>query len=186
MQYQYSGASNTTQDNLNGTFTFGTQQRAVQFVQPVYVSGPVLDSGWRSVHVYEKAHYFSAFAQDKWRFTKDLTVSLGLRYDLERIPLAEPDNPLVEKYPTDDNNIQPRVGSDLQPQRRQERRSRRIRPVLRQDSLRSDWRALHRRVQHLEHADVPGCRTQTSDPRNGQFPTDPFLVNGPTVNRDAR
>ena len=42
--------------------------------------------------------------------TPRLTLSLGLRYDLEIIPLAETDNPLVESYPVDKNNFQPRLG----------------------------------------------------------------------------
>lgn len=33
-----------------------------------------------------KAHYLGAFLQDKWRVNNHLTLSLGLRYDLERIP----------------------------------------------------------------------------------------------------
>lgn len=182
-QYEYSGASNTTQDNLNGTFTFGTSNAPFNSSNPftypdrfsIRVGGPLL--------VYEKAHYFSAFAQDKWRFTKDLTVSLGLRYDLERIPLAEPDNPLVEKYPTDDNNIQPRVGL-----------------TYNLNDGKSVARAGYGRFFDKTHFELIGglytgafsnSSTQTFPvagadlgPRNGQFPTDPFLVNGPTVNRD--
>jgi hypothetical protein len=182
-QYEYSGASNTTQDNLNGTFSFGTSNAPFNSSNPftypdrfsIRVGGPLL--------VYEKAHYFSAFAQDKWRFTKDLTVSLGLRYDLERIPLAEPDNPLVEKYPTDDNNIQPRVGL-----------------TYNLNDGKSVARAGYGRFFDKTHFELIGglytgafsnSSTQTFPvagadlgPRNGQFPTDPFLVNGPTVNRD--
>ena len=182
-QYQYSGASNTTQDNLNGTFSFGTSNAPFNSSNPftypdrfsIRVGGPLL--------VYEKAHYFSAFAQDKWRFTKDLTVSLGLRYDLERIPLAEPDNPLVEKYPTDDNNIQPRVGL-----------------TYNVNDGKGVARAGYGRFFDKTHFELIGglytgafsnSSTQTFpvagadlNPRNGLFPTDPFLVNGPTVNRD--
>ena len=59
---------------------------------------------------YQKAHYVAAFLQDKWRFNRNLTVSLGARYDLEVIPIPETDNPLVSSYPVDKNNFQPRVG----------------------------------------------------------------------------
>jgi len=42
------------------------------------------------------------------------TLSLGLRYDLELIPLDETDNPLFpsnnKKYPVDKNNFAPRIG----------------------------------------------------------------------------
>ena len=84
-----------------------------------------------------------------------------MRYDLERIPLAEPDNPLVEKYPTDANNIQPRVGA-----------------TYNLNDGKSVARAGYGRffdkthfeligglytgaVQHLERADVPGRRRRS-------------------------
>jgi hypothetical protein len=38
--------------------------------------------------------------QDKWRVNNKLTMSLGVRYDLEIIPIAEYDDPLVTEYPT--------------------------------------------------------------------------------------
>jgi len=182
-QYEYSGAANTTQDNLNGTFAFGTSNGPYNSSNPftypdrftIRVGGPL--------YIYEKAHYFSAFAQDKWRFTKDLTVSLGLRYDLERIPLAEPDNPLVEAYPKDDNNFQPRVGV-----------------TYNLNDGKSVARAGYGRFFDKTHFELIGglytgafstSSNQTFPaagpdlgPRNGQLPTDPFLVNGPTLNRD--
>ena len=55
----------------------------------------------------------SAYFQDKWKFTDRLTLSLGVRYDVERIPLPEADNPFFasgQDYPVDKDNIQPRVG----------------------------------------------------------------------------
>jgi len=181
-QYEYSGAKNITQDNLDGTFSFGTSNGPFNSSNPftypdrfsIRVGGPL--------NVYEKAHYFSAFAQDKWRLTKDLTVSLGLRYDLERIPLAEPDNPLVKTYPTDDNNIQPRVGL-----------------TYNLNDGKSVARAGYGRFFDKTHFELIGglytgafstSSVQTFPvagadlgPRNGNFPTDPFLVNGPTVDR---
>jgi hypothetical protein len=183
VQYEYSGAANTTQDNLNGIFSFarsnGPFNSSDPFTYPdrfsIRVGGPL--------NVYEKAHYFSAFAQDKWRVTKDFTVSLGLRYDLERIPLAEPDNPLVDKYPRDDNNLQPRVGA-----------------TYNLNGGKSVVRAGYGRFFDKTHFELIGglytgafstSSVQTFPvpgadlgPRNGQFPTDPFLVNGPTVNHD--
>jgi len=167
---------------LDGTFSFGTSNGPFNSSNPftypdrfsIRVGGPL--------NVYEKAHYFSAFAQDKWRLTKDLTVSLGLRYDLERIPLAEPDNPLVETYPTDDNNIQPRVGL-----------------TYNLNDGKSVARAGYGRFFDKTHFELIGglytgafstSSVQTFPvagadlgPRNGNFPTDPFLVNGPTVDR---
>ena len=103
-QYEYSTAFNTNQGNLNGTFSFGRSNvpfdSAVPSTYPdrfsIRVGGPST--------FYQKSHYVSTFAQDKWRFNRRLTFSLGLRYDLEVLPIAETDDPLVEKYPTDGNN----------------------------------------------------------------------------------
>ncbi len=55
----------------------------------------------------------AAFVQDKWKLNRKLTLSLGLRYDLEMIPIPEIDNPLFVgsgDAPVDTNNIQPRIG----------------------------------------------------------------------------
>ena len=66
---------------------------------------------------YEKAHYVTGFVQDKWRMNNRLTLSLGLRYDLEVIPIPETDDPITGEgnYPVDKNNFQPRVGFCLRP-----------------------------------------------------------------------
>ena len=60
-----------------------------------------------------KADYFGGFIQDQWQLNRRLTLSLGLRYDLEKIPIQELDNPEFadpDDYPVDTNNIQPRLG----------------------------------------------------------------------------
>src|SRR5205823_6190687 len=109
VQYEYSGAWNTNQGNLNGTFAFGRNNAPFNSAIPstypdrlsIRVGGPNT--------FYEKAHYISGFAQDKWRFNRNFTLSLGARYDVEMIPIAETDDPLVDKYPTDRNNIAPRL-----------------------------------------------------------------------------
>jgi hypothetical protein len=132
---------------------------------------------------YEKAHYISGFAQDKWRLNRSLTISLGARYDVEVIPIPETDDPLVEKYPKDTNNIAPRFGVtyDL-------------------DGGKSVIRAGAGRFFDKTHFEVIGnLYTGTPftssfvtnfpisgadpGPATGQRPTDPLLVNGPTLNR---
>jgi hypothetical protein len=181
-QYEYSGAFNTNQGNMNGTFSFGRSNvpfnPAVPSTYPdrfsIRVGGPST--------FYEKAHYISVFGQDKWRFAKRLTFSLGLRYDYEIIPLEEVDDPLVTEYPKDSNNIQPRIGVtyDL-------------------DGGRSVIRAGYGRFFDKTHFElIGGLYTGTpftssfvqnfpqtaadNGPRTGQLPTDAFLVNGPVIN----
>jgi hypothetical protein len=182
-QYEYSGAFNTNQGNMNGTFAFGRSNvpfnSAVPSTYPdrfsIRVGGPST--------FYEKAHYISVFAQDKWRFNRHLTFSLGARYDYEVIPLEEIDDPLVTEYPKDTNNIQPRIGVtyDL-------------------DGGKSVVRAGYGRFFDKTHFElITGLYTGTpfttsfmqnfpqtaadNGPRNGVLPTDPFLVGGPEINR---
>ncbi|PYR93988.1 MAG: hypothetical protein DMF84_07110 [Acidobacteria bacterium] len=182
-QYEYSGAANQNQGNLNGTFTFGRSDAVFNSADPrTYPDRFTARVGGPSIF-YEKAHYVSTFVQDKWRFTPRLTLSLGMRYDLELIPLAETDDPLVDGYPVDKNNFQPRIGVtyDL-------------------GGGKSIVRGGYGRFYDKTHFElIGGLYTGTpftssftvnfptaaadSGPRNGAFPTDPFLVNGPVINR---
>ena len=183
VQYEYSGAFNTNQGNMNGVFSFGRSNGPFNSAVPsTYPDRLSIRVGGPSTF-YEKAHYVAGFAQDKWRFTQSLTVSLGARYDLEVIPVAETDDPLVTTYPKDTNNIAPRLGItyDL-------------------DGGKSVIRAGAGRFFDKTHFEVigglyTGTPFTTSftalfpingpdlGPRNGTPPTEPLLVNGPTLNR---
>ena len=181
VQYEYSGAWNTNQGNLNGSFAFGRNNAPFNSAIPsTYPDRLSIRVGGPSTF-YEKAHYISGFAQDKWRLNRNFTVSLGARYDVEMIPIAETDDPLVDKYPTDRNNIAPRLG------------------VTYDFDGKTVARAGYGRFFDKTHFEVIGglytgtpftssfvvnFPTAAADngPRNGQFPTEPFLVNGPTVN----
>ena len=183
-QYEYSGAANENQGNMNGTFSFGRSNAPFNPADPrTYPDRFSMRVGGPS-RFYEKAHYVSTFVQDKWRFTPRFTLSLGVRYDLEIIPIAETDDPLVDSYPVDTNNVQPRVGLtyDL-------------------GGGRSILRGGYGRFYDKTHFELIGglftntpftssftlnFPTNNADPgpRSGQFPTDDFLVNGPVINRD--
>ena len=183
-QYEYSGADNENQGNMNGTFSFGRSNVPFNAADPrTYPDRFSIRVGGPSIF-FEKAHYVSTFVQDKWRFTPRFTLSLGMRYDLEIIPIAETDDPLVNSYPVDKNNFQPRVGLtyDL-------------------GDGKSIVRGGYGRFYDKTHFElITGLFTGTPftnsftvnfptssadpGPRNGQFPTDPFLVNGPVINRD--
>ena len=182
-QYQYSSACNTNQGNLNGTFSFGRNNAPFNAGDSVDLSGSLHDPRRRAEHVLPRRRTTSRrFAQDKWRLERPhhaeprrcATTSRSFR---SRRPTTRSST----TYPTDTNNLAPRLGVTYDA-RRQERRPRRLRPVLRQDALRGDRRSLHRHAVHeLVHVDVPD-RAADLGPRNGQLPTDPFLVNGPVIN----
>jgi hypothetical protein len=105
--------SNPAWGNLNGTYQFrGTDATPFDPNNPrsyperftIRVPG-ALD--------YEMVmHVGEFFAQDKWQIKPGLTVSAGVRYDLEAFPYdpVVQGNPSITKYPVDKNNIAPRLG----------------------------------------------------------------------------
>ena len=111
-RYTNAWISNPNNANANGTYTFGSD-RPFNAADPstyperfsIRVPGP-LDYQLRS-------HTWELFAQDKWQMKGGLSLSLGVRYDLEIIPINEEGNPLFadpNKYPVDKNNVSPRLG----------------------------------------------------------------------------
>ena len=66
----------------------------------------------------DKNHQFSTFIQDDWRVSDQITLNLGLRYDIEsfdgpqaNIPVAGTDIVLGKIPPVDKNNFAPRLGA---------------------------------------------------------------------------
>jgi Carboxypeptidase regulatory-like domain/TonB-dependent Receptor Plug Domain len=181
VQYEYSGAFNTNQGGMNGTFSFGRSNAPFNAAVPsTYPDRFSIRVGGPSTF-YEKAHYVSGFAQDKWRFSRNFTLSLGARYDLEVIPIEETDDPLVAKYPRDTNNIAPRLGLtyDLGGK-----------SVIRA-GLGRFFDKTHFEVIGGLYTGTPFTSSFTATfpvsaadngPRTGVLPTDPFLVNGPVIN----
>ena len=87
----------------SGLFTYATDDRSIPIA---YLFGV------GSSDTELTTDLFGAFIQDDWRLSPRLTVSLGLRYDLDSDG-NNPDftHPLVpEPRGTDDDNFQPRVG----------------------------------------------------------------------------
>jgi hypothetical protein len=187
-QYEYVGAANVNQGNMNGTFGFARSDGPFDpnsfFTYPDTLTIRV---GGES-RFYEKAHYASGFAQDKWRLTNQLTLSLGLRYDVEIIPIPETDNPITGEgnYPVDKNNIQPRVGFSY---------------IVGGNGGRLIRGGYGRFFEKTHFELIGGLFTGTPftssftrtfpltgadpNPRAGLRPTEPLLANGPVLNRAA-
>jgi outer membrane receptor for ferrienterochelin and colicin len=181
-QYEYSNAWNTNQGNMNGTFSFGRSDAAFNAANPfTYPDRFSIRVGGPSTFT-ERAHYVAFFGQDKWRLNDHVTVSLGLRYDLEILPIPETDDPLVSTYPTDANNLAPRLGLTY--------------TLDKQGVVRAGYGRFFDKT-HFEvigglYTGTPFTSSFNSTfpvagpdlgPRSGQFPTDPFLVNGPVINQ---
>ena len=133
-----------------------------------------------------KGHFIGMFAQDKWKI-KRMTLSLGLRYDVEILTTPNQVNPLYsgdpEGYPRDADNLAPRFG---------------VTYAL-DDSGRSALRGgagmFYQRTSYTfltgmfsagrnSNSFTVNFPTNNIDPgpRVGQLPTDPMLRNGPAVN----
>ncbi|MEO7506131.1 MAG: TonB-dependent receptor, partial [Pyrinomonadaceae bacterium] len=59
-----------------------------------------------------QATYWNFFVQDDWKITRRLKLTYGLRYDLYKIPKADPTSPfpLSRKFNVDKNDLSPRIG----------------------------------------------------------------------------
>src|SRR5204862_428481 len=134
-----------------------------------------------------KNHTYGGYAQDKWHVTPKMSLNLGVRYDLEIIPLDETDNPLFtgsRHYPVDRNNISPRVGFTH------------LLDDAGKSLVRAGYGLFYNRsiLGAVDDAMEFGKYTTSAvvmfptnsvdpGPSAGRFPTDPYLVNGPFVNR---
>ena len=182
VQYSYSGAYNTNQGNLNGTFSYGRNNTLFSSAVPsTYPDRLTIRVGGASTF-YEKAHYVAGFAQDKWQIGDRLTVNIGARYDYEIIPIEEVDDPLVDEFPKDRNNLAPRLGLTYQVDGKSV-----VRAGYGRFFDKTNFEIITGLYTGTPYTSsfVVNFPTAAADngPRNGQLPTDPFLVNGPTLNR---
>jgi carboxypeptidase family protein/TonB-dependent receptor-like protein len=186
VQYEYVTADFDTQDNLNGVFSFRTNTPFNQTDPRTYPERLTIRVPGANA-LFMKAHYFGAFLQDKWRVNNRLTLSLGLRYDLERVPIEELDNPRISNpsdYPVDANNIAPRVGFSFDP--RGDGRS-----VFRGGYGRFYDKTHFELITAIYNSGVFANSFTVNFPANapdpgpsaGVLPADPMLRGGPEVNR---
>jgi hypothetical protein len=186
LQYAYVMADVDVHGQLNGTFQFPgnnpfdpADPRTYPERLNIRVPGPSILS--------MKSHHLGAFTQDKWKVGRRLTLSLGLRYDLEVIPFREEDNPRFpdpSDYPVDRNNLAPRMGFSFDPLGDG-------RSVVRGGYGRFFDKTHFEIISSILTAGVFSDSFVASFPANaadpgpsrGQRPSNPLLRNGPTVDR---
>ena len=134
-----------------------------------------------------KGHFIGMFAQDKWKLNNNLTINFGARYDIEILPTPNQENPLFaddpDGYPMDLNNISPRLGFAWALDERGRSALRGGAGVFYQ---RTSYTFLTNMFSNGRFSDSFTVNFPTNNfdpgPRQGNFPTDPILVNGPVVN----
>jgi hypothetical protein len=136
---------------------------------------------------YMKGHFVSGFAQDRWSMGNRLTVSAGVRYDLEIIPIEEVDNPQFSdpsKYPVDRNNLAPRIGFSYAMDK--ESRSA-LRGGFGLFFQRTPFTYFDEFINNGVYSDSFTVQFPANNPdpgpSAGRFPTDPYLTTFPNVNR---
>jgi hypothetical protein len=186
LNYLYSTLRIEDYGNMNGTFTLNSDllfdrnnPRTYPERLSIRVAGPV--------NFLMKGHFIGMFAQDKWQVNSKLTLSLGARYDFEILPTPNQDNPLFagdpDGYPRDMNNVSPRMGFSW------------AMDDAGRSALRGGMGLFFQRTSYtfltnmFSNGRFSNSFTEMfprnnidAGPRNGTFPTDPLLVNGPVVN----
>jgi hypothetical protein len=186
-RYNYTALRRVSQINENGTFRFNTNTYFDAANPRTYPERLSIRTGAFEENI--KNHTYEAYAQDKWHVSPRTTLNLGVRYDLEIIPLDETDNPLFpagqKNYPVDKNNISPRIG---------------FTHTLDENGkslIRGGWGLFYNRTilgaiddtiefgkfTSSNNVTFPASGNADPGPSAGRFPTDPMLVNGPVVNR---
>jgi hypothetical protein len=183
-RYNYTELRRVSQINQNGTFTINSDLPFDRNNPRTYPERLSIRVG--QFNEFIDNHTYEFYAQDKWKMGGRTTLSVGVRYDLEIIPLNETDNPLFARdagYPVDKNNIAPRIGLThaLDDQGK--------------SVIRGGYGIFYNRTilgsvddtiefPKFTSSAVVNFPNNSADPgpSSGRFPTDPFLVNGPFLN----
>ncbi|MDO8677447.1 MAG: carboxypeptidase regulatory-like domain-containing protein [Acidobacteriota bacterium] len=183
-RYNYTELTRVSQINQNGTFRFNTDLPFDPANPRTYPERLTIRIG--EFEEFIDNHTVEAYAQDRWKMG-NTTLSAGIRYDLEIIPIDQTHNPLFpagdKKSPVDRNNFAPRIGLThaLDDQGK--------------SVIRGGYGIFYNRTvlgaiddtieqSKFTNSAVVTFPNDSADPgpSAGRLPTDPFLVNGPFLN----
>jgi len=184
-RYNYTSLQRVSQVNSNGTFRFNTDLPFDPATPRTYPERLTIRTGTFNEDI--KNHTYEFYAQDKWRVSPRTTIGVGLRYDLEYIPIDETGNPLfsTNKYPVDRNNFSPRVSITHTLDDAGKHLVRGGYGIFYNRTILGavdDTMEFGKLISSV-NATFPLNGQADPGPSAGRLPTDPFLVNGPFVNR---
>jgi hypothetical protein len=183
-QYIYSQIELPDQTDMNGRFVFSTD-RAFNASDPRTYPERLLIRVPSPSDILMPTHVAVFFVQDKWQ-RQNLTMNLGVRYDLEMTPLENAYNPFFAKgeYAVDKNNVSPRIGFAWRP------------AASATSLLRGGYGVFYDKVTLQTTTPFVSTGVYSSSftasfprsaadpgPSRGEFPNDEMLRGGPVVNR---
>lgn len=188
INYLYSSLRNENYGNMNGTFSVPSDLDFDPALPRTYPERMSIRVG-NPVNFYMKGHFIGMFAQDRFRVGEALTLSAGLRYDLELLRTPNQDNPLAvdnpDDFPVDTNNVAPRVGFTYA----MEGGRAAVRGGFGLFFQRTSYTFLTPMFTSGRNSDSFTVQFPTNNadpgPRSGNFPTDPMLAAGPFVDHAA-
>jgi hypothetical protein len=184
--YSHSTHRQENPDAENGIFSFPSNRPFNAADPSTYPERLTIRNGSQASSTF--GHFAGFYGQDKWQVGNHLTLNLGVRYEVVDMETPNAFNPLFtdrESYPIDWNNIQPRFGVAYAHAGG--------RGVIRggygqffqsptfSDSIDTFWRQGVYGTGLV--VNFPSSGVPDPGPAAGRLPTDPFLVNGPVVNR---
>jgi outer membrane receptor protein involved in Fe transport len=115
---------NTDAANLRNQFGTYSYSNLINYFSDLYTNGagcsgkPCYSSfsqAFGPILFNFQTNDYAFFAEDDWKLTPRFTVNLGVRYEYEQLPnpyktLVNPDLPATGQFPSDKNNVGPRVG----------------------------------------------------------------------------